>query len=429
MKAYRGRIGQYKILQHQEKLHPYLVPYKRFTKESLYSMLDDYKHIILKPVYGTQFIKISSEKEGFHIKTNELPLVALEKEEVYNIVQQKVSEQHYIIQPEMRQTPLWKKNFSRFITVHKSASKWRVVSTTKILNDFSEALAYLSCFSTLQKVAILAAEQLGKYFPHSNTIVFEMAFNRKEEIFIYDSALHFSVSKWSQYQTLHRFMPKTDLLTAATFQIYLTCYPVVFLKPCNSQNGKGIIKIHKLNAVTYEMHFGITKIIKRTIQEIYETIRQMDGLSDHYIIQKGIALATIDQCFIDLRVITQKIDGVWQVTGKAVKVAGQQYFITNAAQAILPLEEAFKQSTISSINHKKLSAKIDAYCLTAVKELEHQKDITIVGFDVGVTNRGKIGIIEGNYVPDISMFNKLQDKTMYEIIVENRRVVKQPSEQ
>jgi hypothetical protein len=211
---------------------------------------------------------------------------------------------------------------------------------------------------------------------------------------------------------------KIDLLTATIFQMYLTCYPVIFFKPCNSQNGKGIIKIHKLNAVTYDIHFGITKIIKRTIQEIYEMIRQMDGLSDHYIIQKGIALATIDQCFIDLRVITQKIDGVWQVTGKAVKIAGQQYVITNAAQAILPVEEAFKQSTISSIIHKQLSAKIDALCLTAVKELEHQKDITIVGFDVGVTGRGEISIIEGDHVPDISMFNKLQDKAMYETIVE-----------
>ena len=191
---------------------------------------------------------------------------------------------------------------------------------------------------------------------------------------------------------------------------------------------KSIIKINKLNDTRYEIYTGISKLEKHEALEVYKVIRQMCLCSKDYIIQRGIPLAMIDDCFIDVRVMTQKIDGVWQVTGKAVKVAGRLFFVTNAARTILTLEEALQQTTVPSMRQQKLDADIDALCLAALKELRHHTSITIVGFDVGITAQGEVWIIEGNYVPDISLFKQLEDKTMYETIVKNRLLVKQPSE-
>lgn len=428
MKAIRGRIGQNKVLQMEQRLQPHLVSYERFSKESLFSMLEHHQQIRLKPIYGSEVVTISVQQGAYHLNINDSSIVVSEKQDVYNIVVLEMKEQPYIIQPQWVQTSLVKKMFYRFITVHKKSSKWHINFTTKHCNHFFERLVYRRCSYKLKKLALLVAHQLERFYEKCESIVIEMAFNLKGEVFICDTTLHFPISKWSQYQSLHRFMPHTDLLTETSFQKFLKQYPTIFLKPCNGQNGKNIIKINKLNDTRYEIYTGISKLEKHEALEVYKVIRQMCLCSKDYIIQRGIPLAMIDDCFIDVRVMTQKIDGVWQVTGKAVKVAGRLFFVTNAARTILTLEEALQQTTVPSMRQQKLDADIDALCLAALKELRHHTSITIVGFDVGITAQGEVWIIEGNYVPDISLFKQLEDKTMYETIVKNRLLVKQPSE-
>ncbi|WP_431028585.1 YheC/YheD family protein [Lysinibacillus sp. LZ02] len=428
MKAARGRIGQYKILQQEQRLHPYLAPNEQFSKESLFSMLASHRQIILKPVYGTEFITIAVEEGSFHLNINDMFIQVSEKEDVYKILQREMSEQHYIIQPQLTQTSLWRRAFHRFVTVHKKTSNWQVTCTTKHSNHFFEPFVYRYCFHKMQDIALLVAQQLGQFYTNCECIVIEMAFNLKGDILIYDTTLHFSISKWNQYQILSHLMPQTDLLTEATFQNFLKKYDMVFLKPCNGQQGKDIIKVRKWNN-TYEIYIGISRLEKQDVVEAYQYICQICLAPKHYIIQQGIPLTMIEDCFIDIRVMTQKVDGDWQVTGKAVKVAGHLFFITNAARAILPLEEALKQTPISPESWEDLASQIDAICLAAMKELAHRDHVTVVGFDVGVTDRGEVWIIEGNYVPDISIFKRLEDQTMYETILTNRNiVVKQPSE-
>lgn len=428
MKATRGRIGQNKVLQMEQQLHSHLVSYERFSKESLFSMLAHHPKIRLKPIYGPEVITISVQQGVYHLNINDSSIVVSEKQDVYKIVLLEMKEQQYIIQPQWVQTSLMKMMFYRFITVHKKDSKWHINFTTKHCNYFFERLVYRRCSYKLEKLAMLAAQQLGRFYEKCESIVVEMAFNLKGEVFIYDTTLHFPISKWSQYQYLYRFMPHTDLLTETSFQEFLKQYPTIFLKPCNGQHGKNIIKINKLNDTRYEIYTGISKLEKQEALETYKMIRQMCVPSKDYIIQQGIPLAIIDDCFIDVRVMTQKIEGVWQVTGKAVKVAGRLFFVTNAARTILTLEEALQQTPIPFMRQQKLEADINALCLAAVKELRHHASLTIVGFDVGITAQGEVWIIEGNYVPDISLFKQLEDKIMYETIVKNRLLVKRPSE-
>ena len=99
-----------------------------------------------------------------------------------------------------------------------------------------------------------------------------MSFTWQGEVLIHDSYLHFSVSKWNQYQSIGNYMPLTDLLTFETLQHFISMNETVFLKPCNGQHGKGIIKITKKIGNNYEIQIGKVKGCVRK----YEGI---DGIS------------------------------------------------------------------------------------------------------------------------------------------------------
>ena len=111
-----------------------------------------------------------------------------------------------------------------------------------------------------------------------------------------------------------------------------------------------------------------------------------------------------------------------------MKLAGDGFIITNAAKEIIPLPKALKQSTIPLVYHEQLDKRINELCLNAAIALDYPKTFKEIGFDVGLTNRGEISIIEGNYCSDISMFHLLEDRAMYKTILSNRGLVNQPSE-
>lgn len=45
----------------------------------------------------------------------------------------------------------------------------------------------------------------------------------------------------------------------------------------------------------------------------------------------------------------------------------------------------------------------------------------MIGFDMGIDQEGEIWIIEANLTPNIAMFNKVEDKSAYELIKSYRR--------
>ncbi|MER1957797.1 MAG: YheC/YheD family protein [Solibacillus sp.] len=422
MHVIRGRIGQYKILMQQEQLSPYVVVTERFSKATLFSMLKSTNKIILKPITGMDSIFVEKQQGKFRVRTNLETIEGLEGTRLYESIQQVIGDRNYVMQPQLNSTHLTKKSFRRFITVHKRNGHWYVTASSKQTSNVIEALAYFMHQARLKKLALMAAEQLGPFYPLCESIVIELSFTLAGDVAITDSFLHFSVSKWNQYQSIAKYMPQTDLLTRATFTHYLKKYPLVFLKPCNGQQGKGIIKISKMNRRSYEIQIGRQKWMIQGIGQVSEHIRKHVAIENNYIIQRGIALATINQRFSDIRVMTQKAKNDWHVTGKVVKVAGPHFFVTNAVEAVLPLPIALKQSTVLSLFHRRLDKRMDRMCIAASKLLDEPAERKIIGFDVAVTNFGQIRILEGNYVPDLSLFKNLEEPAMYNTVLEYIRM-------
>ncbi|MGE8205248.1 YheC/YheD family protein [Heyndrickxia sp. NPDC080065] len=430
MKASRGRIGQYKILMTEENLCIYMLETKLFSKESLYEFLEKNKAIIIKPVFGPGEIFVFSENGEFIIKSNTNLTTVTSIEDIYqHLIVNELIQKYYVIQPTKINVEFYQSNFHYTVTVHRisASNDWYCIfKKKKSLSTLGKYL-YKYLLRKIESLSILAAKKLGEYFPECNTIVIEIVYDLKGGLWIEDSILHFPISKWSQYHTLTTnnslvpYIPKTDLLTKVTFCEFLKKYRQVIIKPCTGQNGKGIVQISSNHFNTYEIHSGGRKFTKSTLEETYRFIEEHFLSKEYYIVQQKLSLAAINDCPMDIRVITQKVGSVWFVTGKIVKVAGNGFFITNAAQKLLLFGDAIKESNISHLNRGSLEDKIDGICLTAASQLEvNNPEIAIIGFDIGITHQGDIWIIEGNYTPDLAMFNKLKDKNIYRNIVRTK---------
>ncbi|SEM99662.1 YheC/D like ATP-grasp [Paenisporosarcina quisquiliarum] len=412
----RGRLSQYKLLQKEKRLQKHLVQTVLFSRQELFSLLDQYNTVVVKPSYGPGNIMISFVNNKYQIKSTNKMITITNKEDMFEYINQyEIKQKYYIIQPlQPARTP-----YQFFVTVHRknSTSNWCVTSITKCSDSkilMKNTQQYF--FEKYKGLSYIVANKLGKSFPTCNTIVVEVITDDKKNIGICEAILHFSISKWDQYQSLRGpLIPKTDLLTSSTFRGYVKRYNEVIIKPCNGQHGLGVVQIKRTQHQSYEIHSGISTITKPNIDETYKYAMDTIYTSNKdYIIQEKVQLATIDECSLDVRVITQKYESGWNVTGKIVKLAGKGFIVTNAAQKLLTLEDAIQDSTILSKNSEAFHKKIDEVCLSAANQLDKKNiGLKIIGFDVGITDEGDIWIIEGNYVPDLTMFKEHKDQNVY----------------
>ncbi|KOP80363.1 hypothetical protein AMS59_02935 [Lysinibacillus sp. FJAT-14745] len=429
MKVSRGRMSQYKILCADERLRKHLVKTELLSKQSLSKMLDVNESVIIKALYGPEEICIVHKNNLYYIQTSDKMLTVQDIEALNTTLNNEMTQKHYIIQ----MFPTTNKIFRQFVTMHRNTplSEWYVASKLMDTHSNVNSLIAKIYFMKIQQIAIRAVTKLGKSFPGCHTIVLEIAYDFWSNIWIFDSILHLPNSKWSQYHVLKRkralrkYLPKTDLLTQETFQHYLQLYKTIILKPCTGQNGIGVLQISEKSDSTYEIHVGIRKLTEPSLDEAFDFIKKNYLSQRQYIVQQRIALATINDCPFDIRVVTQKVGGAWKVTGKIVKVAGEQFLITNAAQKLLTLDQAIDDANLPSIHLKNINSRLNKISLLASELLEKNgEELTIIGFDIGMTKMGALWIIEGNKVPDINMFNKLEDKTMYKTILGGRNAKK-----
>ncbi|MGG0656972.1 YheC/YheD family protein [Rummeliibacillus pycnus] len=429
MKSSRGRINQYKILFADEKLRKYLVKTELFSEQSLITMLNENEPIVVKAVYGTEEICVFQKNNQYHIKTNSKITTVIDKEALYTTLKNETKQQYYTIQ----RSPTTHQLFRQFVTMHRNTplSEWYLASQTKKIHSTLASFVSAIYLEKILKIAIRASTKLGESFSDCHTIVLDIACDFYGDIWIFDSVLHLSNSKWSQYhelrrnRKLHKYLPNTELLTPETFRLYLQRYKSIILKPYIGQNGIGIIQVRRKSNSTYEIHTGIKKIIQPSMKRAFKYIKKKLLTENEYIVQQRIALATINKSPIDIRVVLQKTDDIWKITGKLVKVAGEQFIITNAAQKLLTLEKALYDAKITRVDIKKIEYRLNKICKIATDLLvENNAGLKIVGFDIGMTKKGELWIFEGNKVPDIKMFNDLEDKTMYKTILNIRNTSK-----
>ena len=231
-----------------------------------------------------------------------------------------------------------------------------------------------------------------------------------------------SKSKWSKYnlmlqdKELVAHLPETQLFTEDMLWQFLDKYNQVIVKPSRGSRGFGVIQVTSLGNDQYEIHAENSKKTIKGRKETYEYLIGQCFKKKRYIVQQKIALATINGCPIDLRVMVQRKKGSleWVVTGKLVKVANRGFIVTNLAKAILSVEQAFPMSSIKDYSLDSLLTKIDQISIKTSEELMKSfPNQRTIGYDIGMDQNGKIWIIEANFSPMLSLFRRLEDREMY----------------
>ncbi len=423
MKKIRGRLSQHKIFLSDDTLAKHLLETELLSEDSLARFLTKYKAIAVKPVSGPGEIDVFLEKNEIRIFSKSKTTTLTNEQDVYQyLLKYECKQQYYIIQPIKMSSRFLNHPFQYYVTVHRDAktNDWLIKSTTDIHHSlFGNILYNMFFIQKIEYLSMLATQKLAESYPHCHTVVIEILYDLKGGIWIKDTILHFRNSKWGQYHTLASnqiitsYLPYTELLTKCTLTKFLNKYDEVILKPCVGQKGKGILRISTINHHSYEIHVGRLKLMKANIDELYQFIEERFLRKKYYLIQQKLTLATINDCPIDVRVVTQKKDSTWNATGMLVKVAGRGYFITNAAQKLITLEDMYEELNLP-ISLEILKNRLADICISASAQLEAaEQEIELLGFDIGITTQGDIWIIEGNYVPDNNMFYLLENKEMY----------------
>lgn len=219
----------------------------------------------------------------------------------------------------------------------------------------------------------------------------------------------------SKHETLCRYLPETRLYTSmADIWEMLARHRTVYIKPCGGSSGKGIIRI------TSSSHGFITdyrsarqlKSVEFTNRNDLQNLLSVRIGERRYIIQQGLELAKFNGNPFDVRILMQKNhQGRWLRTGMAVRVAGQQNFITNlhagghAARISWVLPRAFANPELT---HKILN-EIKRLCLLIASwvSTEYNPLFGEIAVDLGINELGKVWIIELNAVPGRSVFRRI----------------------
>jgi hypothetical protein len=426
----RGRWSQYQILLANEKIKPYLVKTELFDEHSFFRNL--HRHLSIRSCYGPTEIIVSvkdGRKEQYNVQIDQMTTTISGKAEVYQYIRQTGKTDQFCI---LQDTDfLYAKKdqiVELFVTVQRDIHlNWK---TTDIL--FKNELTILNILgfplNKLKKMAIETALSLVENDPKCSTVIVDFGY-LSDQIWIRGIDLQFSKSKWSQHQilssihTLSDYLPHTQLATPQTFFSFLKKHKKVMLKPCMGQQGIGVVMVSLLKNDVFKVHTERTKVTIEGRRKLMKYIHELCFSRELYIFQERLPLATIDDHLFDIRVMANKglTDSNWTITGKLAKVANKNYIVTNVAKALLPINQALQNSSIK-MSPDKIINKMDEVCLIAATLLgENFPDINRIGFDIGIDQKGKIWIIEANLKPDILLFKRLADKTMYENMKNTRK--------
>lgn len=226
----------------------------------------------------------------------------------------------------------------------------------------------------------------------------------KGNIILYNSTNKFN--KWKvhrhlkKYHSANKYLPTTSKLTSVNQVIkWLNQYETIYLKPCSSSLGKGVIKLTN-NRKEIECTFTVKKnYLKKSLplSDLSSFIHPL--ITSHYIIQEGIPIITQDSSPVDFRVSVQKGEkGTWEISGVVGKVGKANAHAANLAMG----GKAVNALTILSTTFEKIKSltiyqDIKKASIEIAEAVENLRPFTAdLGLDIAVTKTGKIKLIEIN---------------------------------
>jgi hypothetical protein len=219
-------------------------------------------------------------------------------------------------------------------------------------------------------------------------------------------------------------IPEYRLLTKANLQAMLHKYPTVYVKPNNSCQGKGVIRIER------KYHYYLVKPRDRdktyrvsSINELKYCIER-EKMKRTYLIQRGIASYTIKRRLFDIRTHLLRISGEWEMGAIIGRVATKRGVATNAYSGGTPVPiQSLLRDHLGYDEGKRENymEQLTILSLEATKTFGRAfPKWTEFGLDIGIDETGKLWIYEINIKPGMLVFRK--DRPSYQRIMQMKKL-------
>ncbi len=215
------------------------------------------------------------------------------------------------------------------------------------------------------------------------------------------------VQSWlSNEKALARFLPDTALLDGSkTLTRFLHVHNSVFVKPIHGSLGIGIVKlVHEEGQIQAILRTRTGHVKQRSFPHataVYHFYRKR-WLKNPHILQEGLSLLTVDERPVDIRVLLQKDrNGRWRKTKVYLRVAAIGEFTSNLTTGglAIPLSTLVLIEQGLSLSRLERQIRLLATLIPVTLERASGRLLGELGIDLGVTQNGRLSIIEVNSKP------------------------------
>ena len=236
-----GKWNEYQVMKGDLRISPYLPETKYFTESSLWEFIDKYRQVIIKPCWGQWgrgLVQVSFlGNEQYELHTESIKLIFEGKKQTYDYLKNNyLLKNAYIVQQRIPLMTYDNCPFDLRIMVQRkrNSSDWEVTgglarvalkgfivtNVTKYILPIEKAIQnkYINQFtitdilSEINRVALLTAIQLEKFYSRSRCIGFDIGLDEKANIRIIeanfkpDLKLFYCLEDKTMYRTILKYL-------------------------------------------------------------------------------------------------------------------------------------------------------------------------------------------------------------------------------
>ncbi|MFC0522029.1 YheC/YheD family protein [Pontibacillus salicampi] len=422
-----GRWNRYQLLVNHADIKPYVLPTVLFSKDVL--QLKEQKWFRVRPCFGIGdcWVIFKESPNEYKVMVDEEQIFVENELDFYQKVKERMERYHVLIMEELVY------NQSEYteviVTTHKEGLlNWDVCNINLVNDNPSINISY----EEIKNIAQCTSEVMGEHIPLCYTTVIKFIVT-EEDIWLDDVIPHYTNSKWNQYHILrtvpqlNTHLPNTQIVTSLPECDWIKASQNLIIKPCYGQNGIGITKLtinHNTN--TYQSHHELEVLSHSRLQNCVSHITNNYLEDKEYVIQQYISLATVEGSIFDTRVLLMRnsTSNRWEVLCKVARVAVKSYIVTNVARKVALLQEILPQSSVYHSSYD-IENQIDRLSISVANRFgEYYRDSSRLGIDIAIDQQAKVWILEVNVVPDLSMYKKLENTSMYDDVISKLKEIK-----
>lgn len=205
---------KFKVLKDTKKLIRYLPETKIFSQKALWDFIEKYGTVMLKPYLGKSgygIIQVSSLEEDRYVIQNENRKIIMDgKQAIFDQLKKMTRLQKYIVQRRICLTEIDKRPFDiKVIVQRKKQLSWKVTGMLAVVAEKDYVVTNVSrtilpvnkaiaqslleptpaktLLKSIKKICLLAAKQLGDYYPSQDVIGFDIGLDHDAKVWIIEA--------------------------------------------------------------------------------------------------------------------------------------------------------------------------------------------------------------------------------------------------